>query len=71
MDKGKEDLECGAAPALASEHSTAKNVGVLILVGTGEGGNALWTAQSPLGAVTGPGAGSDALGTQNSNQAGN
>lgn len=71
MDKGKEDLECGAAPALASEHSTAKNVGVLILVGTGEGGNALWTAQSPLGAVTGSGAGSDALGTQNSNQAGN
>lgn len=71
MDKGKGDLECGAAPTLASKPSTAKNFGVLILVGTGEGGNALWTSRSPVGAVTGSGAGGDALGTQNSNQAGN
>lgn len=43
----------------------------LIPVGTGEGGNALWTSQSPLEAVTGSGAGSDTLDIQNSNQAGN
>lgn len=71
MDKCKGDLECGTAQALASKPSIAKNIAVLILVGTGEGGNALWTSQFPLEAVTGSGAGSDALGTQNSNQAGN
>lgn len=49
----------------------SQNIGVLILVGTGEGGNALWTSQFPLEAVTGSGAGNDAWGTQNSNRAGN